>query len=79
MLEERLKQTILKTLGLSHFDLTVRTVASQVPNWDSLAQLSILAAVEKEYGVRFRGHEIAHLASVGDLQKLVGRKTPAAA
>jgi len=75
MLEERLKQTILKALHLSYFGLIEQSVATQVPNWDSLGHLSVLAAVEKEYGIRFRGHEVANLANVGDLQELVKRKT----
>lgn len=79
MLEERLKQTILKALGLSHFDLTEQSLAQQIPGWDSLGHLSVLAAVEKEYQIRFRGHEVLHLANVGDLQKLVQRKSATAA
>ncbi|TFH30329.1 MAG: acyl carrier protein [Deltaproteobacteria bacterium] len=48
--------------------------AYQVPGWDSLRHVAILAAVEREFGVRFRSLEVIRLRNVGDLQALVDRK-----
>lgn len=75
MISERLKQVILNELELPAFDLADTTTAGQVPGWDSLSHVSILAAVEKEYGIRLRGLEVIRLKTVGDLQALVDRKT----
>ena len=75
MIEPRLKNVILRELNLDDFDLTEATIAPQVPGWDSLSHVRILGAVEKEYGIRFRGLEVVRLKNVGQLQDLVARKT----
>ena len=77
MISSRLKQVILAELQLDDFDLTDETIAPQVPGWDSLSYVRILAAVEKEFGIRFRGLEVMRLKNVGELQALVDRKIKA--
>mgnify|MGYP001613471680 FL=1 len=74
MISLRLKGVILKELGLADFPLDDQTVATLVPGWDSLRHVSILAAVEDEFGVRFKGLEVIRLKNVGELQALVDRK-----
>jgi len=75
MISERLKKIILTTLKLKDFNLQDETHAYQVPGWDSLSHITILTAIEKEYGVRFKTVEILSLKNLGDLQTLVNRKT----
>ena len=74
MISDRLKKVILRELKLDDFDLKDQTTAQQVPGWDSLAHIGIIAAVEKEYGIRFRTLEIIRLQTVGDLQAAVDKK-----
>ncbi len=74
MISDRLKAAILKELQLDDFPITDETVAPQVPGWDSLRHVQILAAVEKEFGIRFRGLEVLRLKNVGELQALVDKK-----
>ena len=76
MISDRLKSVILRELGLSDFELTGEMLATEVPGWDSLSHVRILAAVEKELGVRFRGLEVMRLKNLGDLQALVDKKLP---
>ncbi len=74
MIDPRLKKTILAELGLDDFPFEETTTAQQVPGWDSLSHVRVLAAVEREYGLRFRSLEVIRLKNVGDLQALVNRK-----
>jgi acyl carrier protein len=74
MIQARLKAVILRELALSDVDLQDSTKATEVPGWDSLSHVRILAAVEKEYGIRFRTLEVLRLKCIGDLQKLVDSK-----
>lgn len=74
MIDPRLKRVILVELGLDEFPMDENTTAPQVPGWDSLSHVRVLAAVEKEFGVRFRGLEVLRFKNVGDLQALVDRK-----
>jgi acyl carrier protein len=74
MISDALRSVILRELDLEDFELDPATVASQVPGWDSLSHSRIVAAVEAEFAVRFRGLEIMKLKNVGDLQALLDRK-----
>jgi acyl carrier protein len=47
-----------------------------LPGWDSLAQVSVLAAAEIRFGVEIRLAEAARLALVGDLVDLILHKSP---
>jgi acyl carrier protein len=74
MISQRLKSVILGVVHLDDFALEDSTTAAEVPGWDSLTHVTILAAVETEYGIRFRGMEVIRLRNVGELQALVDRK-----
>jgi acyl carrier protein len=74
MISGRLKKVILKVLKLNSFDLYDETLAYQVPGWDSLSHVIILAAIEKEYGIHFRVAEVLRLRNLGDLQILINSK-----
>ncbi len=77
MISDRLRNVIAAQLGLSDLALGDATKASEVPGWDSLSHIAVLAAVEKEYGIRFGGLEIMRLKNIGELQALVDRKMAA--
>ena len=57
-------------------DLTIgeSTTASDVPHWDSLNHLNVVAASEQRFGVRFRTSEIEGLKNIGDFVSLVAAK-----
>jgi acyl carrier protein len=75
MVSEKLKGAILKALDLESFEIDDTTTAGMVPGWDSLNHARVIAAVEDEFGVRFRTVELISLRNVGDLQTLVDRRT----
>jgi acyl carrier protein len=75
VIAEKLKTVILGELGLDEFALTEETLATEVPGWDSLSHIRLLAAVEDAFGIRFKGQEVMRLKNVGELDALVRRKT----
>jgi acyl carrier protein len=74
MISDRLKRVIAMHFGIAEVDLRAETKASEVPGWDSLSHVAVLAAVEREYGIRFGGLEVMRLKNIGELQALVDRK-----
>ena len=71
MITAELKAAILAAIKLDDWDIDDETVASQVPGWDSLSHVSVIAAVEERFGVRFGMRDIFGLKKVGDLQRLI--------
>lgn len=50
------------------------TTAEDVPHWDSLNHLNVVAAAEQRFGIRFRTSEVEGLKNVGDFVGLVAAK-----
>ncbi len=48
--------------------------ADTVEGWDSLAHVNLVAATEKEFGVRFTLGELEELKNVGEMIDLIERK-----
>jgi len=76
MISDRLKKIICDELYLdsSTIEIIDETEAPQVPGWDSLNHANIIVAIEKNYGVRFKGLEVLKCNNVGALQNLVDSK-----
>ena len=77
MISERLKKIVLRELDLDDFDFNDDTTANMVPDWDSLAHIQIIVAVEKNYKIKFKGIEILKIKNMGELQSLIDSKVTA--
>lgn len=63
----RVGEIVGETVGLETLVLTPTTTAADVEGWDSLANVQIIVAIEKRFGIRFRTGEIASIKNVGEL------------
>jgi acyl carrier protein len=48
--------------------------ASTVEDWDSLAHVNLVTAIEKKYRIRFALGELQELKNVGDMMDLIQEK-----
>jgi acyl carrier protein len=57
-------------------DITIsrNTNSKDIKNWDSIAQVMLISAIEKKFAVHFTGNEIVRLQCVGDLIDTIERK-----
>ena len=53
--------------------LTRETTADDIEDWDSLEQINLLTAMEKQFGVQFKLDDVRGLANVGDMVDLIIR------
>ena len=60
-------------LGNDDIVLTPETQASDVPGWDSLANINIVFGIEEEFGIRFSDDDLASSNNVGELAVRVDR------
>jgi acyl carrier protein len=67
-------QTIFDDIFLEPPRLTPELTAREVPEWDSLIHISLLVAVEKAFGVRFRVGEVEATTNVGEFADLILRR-----
>jgi acyl carrier protein len=69
----------LQTIFRDVFDddaivITRTTHAGEIPDWDSLAQINLVVAIEKEFGITMSLQDLATLTNVGDMIDLIPAK-----
>ena len=69
----------LQTIFRDVFDddaivITRATHAGDIPDWDSLAQINLVVAIEKEFVVTMSLQDLATLTNVGDMIDLIRAK-----
>lgn len=67
----RLTEIIGEQLGISIKNLTESSTAKDIPGWDSLAHVTIVLAIEKEYQFKLRTAEIGRLQNVAGLVDVI--------
>jgi acyl carrier protein len=77
LISDRLANVIRAELRLPDLKLEDGMLAREVPGWDSLRHLSIIAAVEREFDIRLKSLDVMRLKNIGELQSLVDRKLAA--
>jgi acyl carrier protein len=57
--------------------LTPESNANNVEDWDSLAHINLVSAIEKHYKIKFALGELQELKNVGDMIELIKTKLAA--
>lgn len=69
-------QDVFDNPGLN---ITPETTANDVPEWDSLTNINLIFAIEREFNIKFALGEIQELNNVGEMAALIQKKTEQAA
>jgi len=70
---ERLRLLVSDVLELEPDAVDASAGKETLPEWDSLAHLRIVGAVEEEFGVKLTMQEIGEMTSLAAIGKLVER------
>ena len=57
--------------------VTAASTASEVPGWDSLSNINLVFAIEREFKVKFALGQIQELSNVGEMAALIQKKRSA--
>jgi acyl carrier protein len=58
-----------------HLKITEKTTSGDIPKWDSLNHVMLIAAIEKKYNIKFDLDDMLEFDSIGDICEGVYRKT----
>ncbi len=50
------------------------TTADDIEDWDSLEHITLISAVEKEFGMKFRMGEISSMKNVGEMANIISSR-----
>lgn len=51
--------------------LSAETTAEDVEDWDSLTHITLMAAVEGEFGIKFSMKEVSSMKNVGEMVAII--------
>jgi acyl carrier protein len=74
MLTERVQELVASTFGLDPASVPADASAKSLPAWSSLAQLRLLSAVEREFGVKLTTTEMLAMNSILAITQVLAAK-----
>lgn len=73
-MSNQLQQIVATVLNVATDDVSDESGPHTIPEWNSLAHVAMVAAVEEEFNVLFEMEEIVGIKTVGDLSLLLKAK-----
>lgn len=71
---ETLQEIFRDILDIEDLVLENTTSASDIEEWDSLAHINLIVAIEKEYNIKFALGELQDLKNIADMINLIEKK-----
>jgi acyl carrier protein len=71
---ERLTEVFRATFGDESIVIAREMTADDIPAWDSMTHITLIYAIEDEFGVKFSTKDLERLNCVGDLIDAVSRR-----
>ncbi len=68
---ERLNEVFRDFFDDEDIDLDEETTADDIDDWDSLNHITLMAAVEDEFGIRFTMGEVSGMRNVGEMAEII--------
>ena len=72
--DDRLTEIFRTVFEDEELQVAASTTATDVEGWDSVAHITLIFAVEEEFGFQFSSSELENIRNVGDLQALVSQR-----
>ena len=70
-INERLNEVFADVFDDDSIVVTDETTAADIEDWDSLTHITLLGAVEDEFGIRFNMKAVQQLKNVGDMMDMI--------
>lgn len=72
---DRMTEVFRSVFGDESLVLAPEMTADDVAGWDSVTHITLIYAVEDEFGIKFSTRDLESLANVGDLMAIVSRRS----
>lgn len=71
---QRLNEVFRDVFDDDSLSVTPRTTASDIEDWDSLTHITLIAAVEDEFRMKFSMKEVVEMKNVGEMVALIAAR-----
>ena len=76
-IKERLQEIFRDVFDDEELEIREEMSAKDIEDWDSLAQINLIIAIEKEFEVKFNLEEVSKLKNIGEMLELINLKLEA--
>ena len=73
---DRVIETFSKVLGLPVERITDDLSYASIPEWDSIAHMSVIAALEDAFGIMIDMDDVIDMSSVGKAREIIAKYSP---
>lgn len=70
-MKEKLQEIFRDIFDDEELVITEGMTAADIEDWDSLAQINLIIAIEKEFGIKFNLEEVSKLKNIGEMLDLI--------
>lgn len=63
----KVQEIFRDVLDNEEIEISLNSTADEIEEWDSLTNIQLVVAIEKEFGIRFTSKEISSWTNVGDM------------
>ena len=74
---ERLNKVFRNVFEDDSIVVTPKTTENDIENWDSLEHMTLIAAVEREFKMKFKMGEISSMKNVGEMAQIIAARAKA--
>ena len=71
---ERLNSVFRDFFDDDDIELDEDTTADDIDDWDSLSHITLMSAVEEEFGLRFTMSEVSGMKNVGEMAEIIKKR-----
>ena len=72
-LKKRLTEVFRDVFDDDSIVITADTTADDIEDWDSIEHITLIGAVEDEFGMKFKMGEVSGMNNVGEMMKILHR------
>ena len=73
-IKDELQELFRDILDIDNLILEDSTSADDIEEWDSLAHVNLVVAIEREFNIRFALGELQDLKNIADMTHLINKK-----
>jgi acyl carrier protein len=71
---EEVRTLAADVLGVPRSKIDGDSTPAHIDNWDSIQNVSLMVAIEEQFGVEFDPDEISHMESIGKIAEMLSAK-----
>ena len=73
-LRKRLTEVFRDVFDDDSIVITADTTADDIEDWDSIEHITLIGAVEAEFGMKFKMGEVSGMNNVGEMMKIIAAR-----